>query len=39
MFFSWAGDRVAAVFWAQQAAEKALKAVLLAFRGVVSAYS
>ncbi len=27
------GDRGAAVFWAQQAAEKALKALLLAFRG------
>ena len=26
-------DRSAAVFWAQQAAEKALKAVLLAYRG------
>ncbi|AEM38336.1 HEPN domain protein [Pyrolobus fumarii 1A] len=27
------GDRAAAVFWAQQAAEKALKAVLLALKG------
>ena len=26
-------DRAAAVFWAQQAAEKALKALLLAFKG------
>ena len=27
------GDRGAAVFWAQQAAEKALKAVLIAVKG------